>query len=176
MQYDWYNYFDVYTPEECKEIYSFLLDHKADAIDRATKLKKVDVSFHETKIAEPLIEKFLRNVEIANEEYFGFNLFGRPRTVNLNVYEKGMQYPMHRDSSGLGSARDLKLTAILNLSFEPYEGGDLMMSYDREILMEDLRITGNMIVFPTFLFHKVTPVTKGRRISLSAWFSGPNWR
>jgi PKHD-type hydroxylase len=176
MQYDWYNYHEVYTLDQCKAIYDHLLENKIVAVDRASKLKKVNVSVSETKTVEPMIERFLRNVEVANEEYFGFDLFGRPRTVNLNVYENGMHYPMHRDSAGLGSARDLKLTAILNLSFEPFSGGDLLLSYDREVMMEDVRVTGNMIVFPTFLFHKVTPVTKGRRISLSAWFSGPNWR
>ena len=32
---------------------------------------------------------------------------------------------------------------------------------------------GYMIVFPSFLAHKVEPVTEGERISLAMWFWGP---
>ena len=34
---------------------------------------------------------------------------------------------------------------------------------------------GTIIVFPSMLLHKVTPVTKGIRHSLVQWFSGPDF-
>jgi predicted 2-oxoglutarate/Fe(II)-dependent dioxygenase YbiX len=35
---------------------------------------------------------------------------------------------------------------------------------------------GMGIVFNSMLAHKVTPVTKGKRISLTYWAIGPNWK
>ena len=34
---------------------------------------------------------------------------------------------------------------------------------------------GAMILFPSFLLHKVSPVTKGTRNSLVGWVRGPNF-
>ena len=41
---------------------------------------------------------------------------------------------------------------------------------------KELRNRGTIIVFPSFLEHQVTPVTKGTRYSLVQWYSGPDWR
>jgi len=35
---------------------------------------------------------------------------------------------------------------------------------------------GSVLIFPSYINHKVSPVTKGIRRSLVAWFSGPRWR
>ena len=35
---------------------------------------------------------------------------------------------------------------------------------------------GTAIVFPSFIWHRVTPVTKGIRYSVVAWFLGPPLR
>jgi PKHD-type hydroxylase len=72
-----------------------------------------------------------------------------------------------------------KLSMVIQLS-DPseYEGGDLEIqplhlgAPDPAIL----RKQGNVIVFPSFLMHRVTPVTKGTRYSLVAWMEGPKWR
>jgi PKHD-type hydroxylase len=72
-----------------------------------------------------------------------------------------------------------KLSMVIQLS-DPseYEGGDLEIQTihlgppDPAVL----RKQGNVIVFPSFLMHRVTPVTKGTRYSLVAWMEGPKWR
>ena len=35
---------------------------------------------------------------------------------------------------------------------------------------------GSIIVFPSFMYHTVTPVEKGERYSIVAWVSGEPWR
>jgi PKHD-type hydroxylase len=35
---------------------------------------------------------------------------------------------------------------------------------------------GSVLCFPSFIQHSVSPVTRGTRKSLVAWFSGPRWR
>jgi PKHD-type hydroxylase len=35
---------------------------------------------------------------------------------------------------------------------------------------------GDALVFPSFLRHRVTPVSRGVRYSLVTWIEGPQWR
>jgi len=35
---------------------------------------------------------------------------------------------------------------------------------------------GKLLIFPSWFLHKVTPVTKGERISLSTWIKGPKFK
>jgi PKHD-type hydroxylase len=47
--------------------------------------------------------------------------------------------------------------------------------YDREPYKLD-RGRGTFLVFPSFMLHRVTPVTRGTRWSLVAWFGGKRWQ
>ena len=44
------------------------------------------------------------------------------------------------------------------------------------IKLEKLRIKGSAIIFPSYIYHQVTPVTKGERLSIVIWFNGEKWR
>ena len=63
----------------------------------------------------------------------------------------------------------LKISTIELSKSSDYEGGDLVFDYDRHP-MEKTR--GTIIIFPSNLYHEVTPVTKGERYSLVQWFKG----
>ena len=58
-----------------------------------------------------------------------------------------------------------------------YEGGDLRIvgGSDKHSFQSDTQ-KGSMTVFPSFLQHKVFPVTKGARRALVGWVYGPAWR
>jgi len=72
---------------------------------------------------------------------------------------------------------DRKLSMVIQLSDpDEYEGGNLELSHNEPPPAADLRKRGTIIVFPAFLKHRVTPVTKGIRHSLVAWMEGPKWR
>jgi predicted 2-oxoglutarate/Fe(II)-dependent dioxygenase YbiX len=145
-------------------------------LDRGTNQKKVNTLLIETNKIQHLLQRYFDTVEQSNEEHFGFKLYNRPRTINLNIYENdNNEYPYHNDAFPLGSSCDVKLTAILNLSPEPYIGGEFEIFDGKNSSIPDINQQGNMIVFPSSLYHRVKPVT-GKRISLSAWFVGPNWR
>jgi PKHD-type hydroxylase len=55
-----------------------------------------------------------------------------------------------------------------------YEGG-LFKIENQEIPLW-YREKGTVMVFPSYLRHRVEPVTRGVRRSLVAWFEGPRWR
>ena len=40
----------------------------------------------------------------------------------------------------------------------------------------EIRPQGSIIVFPSFIAHQVTPITKGTRYSLVLWCVGHPWR
>lgn len=104
-------------------------------------------------------------------------------------YGKGQFYDWHCDSFNLpyndptqkhyfNKIRKLSVTVSLNDGFE-YEGGDLEFRLNSTrpdkkdtIICEDARKKGSIIVFPSFVWHRVKPVTKGNRYSLVIWSLG----
>lgn len=113
-----------------------------------------------------------------NQTYFGFDLFQRNLydTCNLNVYDSSDQarYDFHIDTSNAQELNDIKLTAIANISTEPYEGGEFCIFHKgREQVIDEINEPGSIILFTSWIYHKVNPVTKGRRHSLSMFFTGP---
>ena len=77
-----------------------------------------------------------------------------------------------------------KVSVTINLSKpNDYEGGNLKFDFGdhhkglkRFYECKEIRPQGSIIVFPSFLFHQVTPVTSGNRYSLVMWCSGKPFR
>jgi PKHD-type hydroxylase len=118
-----------------------------------------------------------------NAEGFGYDLYERINDIQYTEYSysnKGT-YDWHIDMP-IGtpiSYRMRKLSIIIQLTdSSEYEGGDILfkISGKEETHPESFRQKGTLIAFPSFIMHKVTPVTKGTRNSLVTWFEGPNWR
>ena len=83
-----------------------------------------------------------------------------------------------------GKERKLSMTISLSDPSE-YEGGNLEFDFrnysnpnneeDRLNRMKEcteIRPKGSIVVFPSFVFHRVTPVTRGTRYSLVCWSVG----
>ena len=70
-----------------------------------------------------------------------------------------------------------KLSMTVNLT-DPatYDGGDLMFDFgsndEGKITAKEGREQGSVIVFPSFLYHCISPVTRGIRYSLVNWTLG----
>lgn len=103
-------------------------------------------------------------------------------------HQAGQFYKSHIDSCIAGwvdSQRKLSMTVQLTPPDE-YEGGDLLLFGDKNDMIlerpnflkniQQRREYGAAIIFPSFLEHEITPVTKGTRHSLVAWMQGPNWK
>jgi len=93
----------------------------------------------------------------------------------LGTKEIPVSYTRHNDY--IGKTRKLSVTVNLS-SQEEYEGGNLMFDFgehteiDRFHICEEAREQGSIIIFPSFVYHKVEPVTKGTRYSLVMWNLG----
>jgi PKHD-type hydroxylase len=178
MKWSWYNFYNVYSEDQCKVLYDKLSSNVNNSYkDRPALGKNVSTSLIETEVIQDDLKLFFNNVKHANEEYFGFRLFDKPQTVNLNEYDaQNNEYPYHRDGLEFGSASDIKLTAVLNISTESFTGGDFEIFDSKDVIIKEIAVTGNMLVFPSFMYHRVKPVISGKRVTISAWFTGPNWR
>jgi PKHD-type hydroxylase len=98
----------------------------------------------------------------------GYNL------IQIARYSEGNYYDWHLDI-GKKSSSTRKLSITVQLS-DPadYDGGELeLFSFTRK---KPTRNIGSIIVFPSFLTHRVAPVTRGVRWSLVAWVNGPPFR
>lgn len=113
-------------------------------------------------------------------------------SCQFTEYSKEQHYDWHCDSwtkpyndpnkkETLGKIRKLSVTVSLT-NPNDYEGGDLEFDfrnykYDKDKrktqqLCKEIRPRGSIVVFPSFVYHRVTPVTKGVRNSLVIWNLG----
>lgn len=118
-------------------------------------------------------------IDEANSNAFGVDVtYLRPLQFGTYREERLGHYSWHHDVFWeTDRPVQRKLTAVVMLS-DPntYEGGDLELDVPARPDPEKLRKRGTVIVFPSFVFHRVTPVTKGVRHTLVGWKEGPLWR
>lgn len=100
----------------------------------------------------------------------------KPDTLG-QVREKGGHLDWHMDI-GQGLVNRRKLATTVQLSHpDEYEGGDFQIWYGGEDGFITLpREKGDVLIFPTFYLHRVTPITKGERRALVYWTGGEPFR
>jgi predicted 2-oxoglutarate/Fe(II)-dependent dioxygenase YbiX len=126
----------------------------------------------------PLV-RIITEISRLNSELWYFDLTGfvPDDEAMLLTYRgtAGDHYDWHMDvGRGKSASRKLGFTVQLSASSE-YEGGDLefhAIPADRE----GFRRKGIILVFPSFLLHRVTPTTKGTRQVIVGWVHGPSFR
>ena len=102
---------------------------------------------------EWLYSKISDYAKTANREMWNFDVWG---------YQDSLQYT--------------KLSVVLQLSDpKEYEGGELQINVGGSILSVPKEL-GLICFFPSFLLHRVTPLTSGVRTSLVTWLCGANLR
>lgn len=87
--------------------------------------------------------------------------------------EAGGYFDGHYDvgKNPIQASRKLSISIQLTDPVE-YEGGDLEL-YN---IGPAPKQKGTVVIFPSFLMHRVSPVTKGIRESLIVWVSGPPFK
>lgn len=110
-----------------------------------------------------------------NHQRYNFDLMGFYQELQLAEYGKGDFFDWHLDF-GFGASSHRKLSISVQLTKEEeYEGGDLQFMINQNIVSAP-RKQGTVVVFPSFILHRVTPITKGFRRSIVGWISGPPYR
>ena len=127
-------------------------------------------------------------IQIANERASWNFQWDWSESCQYTEYKEGQFYDWHCDSNPVpydkpddlntnGKIRKLSMTLCLS-DPEDYEGGDLEFAFhdqdgDKQPkICEEIRPRGSLIIFPSFVWHRVKPVTKGIRHSLVCWSLG----
>ena len=110
-----------------------------------------------------------------NNKYFNFDIFGLNEGFQFTNYKAPSgKYGKHVDKSYNFPVRKLSISIQLT-NPEEYEGGELFL-YDGDdgVIME--KSQGSLIIFPSYVLHEVTPVTKGESNSLVTWVTGNQFK
>jgi predicted 2-oxoglutarate/Fe(II)-dependent dioxygenase YbiX len=152
-------------------------DLGAKGLDRET-LKNSDCyNVPHITVSKILGADFLDLIYQFNKDFFGYNLY--PQNYHqgflYNVYssDKKAEYKWHIDGVE-NSHTDMKLTILVDISLEPYEGGEFWVNAGNPYHAKEFTI-GTIMMLKSHVLHRVTPVTKGKRISLTHFMEGPRF-
>lgn len=105
-----------------------------------------------------------------------FTKYGVKQYYNWHCDQIGCHNSVNKTDNLNLNNKVRKLSVSINLS-DPneYDGGDLMLKQNgsnKNLTINEIKPQGSIAVFPSYVWHKVTPVTKGTRYSLVLWTSG----
>jgi hypothetical protein len=184
---------NLLSREECdcliKEIYgkyNFVESETYGGIDK--NVRSVKVAY----ITDEKIRKRFYNIILdLNKKYWNYDIHEdytiavEPLHLCLYLTEDKGHYTWHKDSiesTGCDHMRKLSFSLLLN-DKNSWSGGDLQihlgLSPNGNPLMGDtssLNSMGDMCVFTSSTYHRVTPVTRNHRLALVGFIRGKNFK
>lgn len=126
-----------------------------------------------------LWEKITNVIADVNCQFFKFDLTGCYEPIQLGIYKESDKghYDWHTDTSptDIHVPRKLSMSLLLSDPTE-FEGGELQVKTCNDEVQTLKMIKGRAWFFPSYMLHRVTPVTKGIRRSLVLWVGGPEFK
>tara|TARA_R110000822_G_scaffold50425_1_gene131607 strand:- start:3664 stop:4263 length:600 start_codon:yes stop_codon:yes gene_type:complete len=196
-KYKYWYFKNFVSPENCKKIVELGTSQKLGSatIGMQDDKGKTNKKIRDSKITwlkdQWIYNIFNQAVNYANEKS-GWNFdTDWNESIQFTTYKKKGFYNWHYDIfhktledknvNFNNKQRKLSMTCLLN-DPKDYEGGNFMFQWveDHGKLIKhkvkELNTVGSIIVFPSFLNHKVEPVTKGTRYSAVMWRIGPAFK
>lgn len=120
-------------------------------------------------------ERLAAIVRTLNDRSFHFDLRGFFEAPQFLVYRdrEGGHYDWHIDL-GREAPRILSLTIQLTDAAR-YEGCELQFNIGRQTISTP-KGRGTVVGFPSYMVHRVTPITSGVRKAIVAWITGPEFK
>ena len=141
------------------------------------------LSFHTwTQETGWIFDRLLNRLADMNNRWYGFELNGF-ESFQYTVYHasEAGKYDWHMDLCmgpdclpvGMIEPRKLSMTLLLN---DDFKGGEFQIHTGREDEATTVEMKkGRVIIFPSWVVHRVKPVTEGVRRSLVVWITGPKF-
>jgi len=128
---------------------------------------------------ESIWNKIISAAATVNAEYFHYDLTGCYEPLQLGVYHASDHghYNWHTDANpdDINVPRKLSMALLLSDPTE-FDGGALEFKvHDDQAIAAPPR-RGRAWFFPSYVLHRVTPVTRGHRRSAVLWMGGPAFR
>lgn len=148
--------------EHCERSVGFECE-EADGLDR-----KTETSFLHPDGMEWVYQKLA--ALFARENVWNFALTAITEPFRIYKYGVGAYRGDHSDVDYTTSDHS-KITAVVQLvSSRSWSGGRLCVGSAGPVPKLE---KGDCVLFPSFSVHEVTPVTRGTRVTLTAWAAGP---
>lgn len=128
--------------------------------------------------ADWVMDRIIEVLREANREVFRFDIDGFDESAQVARYgaEREGHFDWHSDIGDGRLAARRKVTMVVQLSDpQDYTGGTLQIM-PSAMTVDAPRDKGSATLFPSYLLHRVTPVTSGARHSLTIWAHGPAFR
>ena len=191
-QYAYFN--DVFTKDELKKIIE--ISNEISLVDgevgdgtiglRVSKINHQTLNENNKWIFDRLNQLIMHcNWEFFNSDLTGYEFY---QYAEYHAEDVG-HYDYHVDivfgdgnlqGSTLGfETRKLSMSLLLNEPGVDFDGGEFYVKVsgsDGEVPPQIEFKSGTAILFPSWLMHRVAPVTKGIRKSLTIWVTGPKFR
>jgi predicted 2-oxoglutarate/Fe(II)-dependent dioxygenase YbiX len=171
-----------------KSSYSKALTRKSDLTEekKNDNVRNTDIAWSNDQYLYDLFCPFVHNANKQAGWKYDLDWF---ETVQIAKYKKNQHYSWHRDGAGdhfgvypkgentEGKVRKISLVACLS---NGYVGGDLELALqeqdkENEILHPEISV-GDVIVFPSYVFHRSTSISKGTKYSAAMWCLGPPFK
>ncbi len=173
----------VFDTDECSKIVRLAEDQwfadgglvrgEQDGAIRRSRITWLDESS-----ADWVFNRVVETVIDANRTHFGFDLVEFAERMQIARYDAQHRghFDWHIDIGDGAFAKRRKLSFVIQLTTpEAYEGGDLELNATGWPKTASQNL-GSAVLFPSFIPHRVTPVTRGHRYSLTKWIHGPPFR
>ena len=127
-----------------------------------------------------LYDKMMSMIVEANNALWKFDLHSALDSIQYTEYYdvQDGHYDWHQDiGPGHLSTRKISITVQLS-DTDDYEGGDLEYFRGGDISNAEKapRGKGVVFIFPSYMMHRVAPVTKGTRRSFVLWVGGSHYK
>lgn len=171
-----------FTEQECTTLIDYcktlVFDYQKNGMDKVV-TELINAKCAVSSITNQSLYERLRKLIIdVNQSCWSFHLydFGEPLKFMEYSEEYNGFFGIHTDFNPETITKFRKLTVVIQLTDEDcYEGGDLIIQcYEKEVVAS--RKKGTVIIFPSFLLHRITPVIKGVRHSMVSFVYGPPFR
>jgi PKHD-type hydroxylase len=169
----------VFSREECKKIIAMQGNTKSSEVSFTENTGGVDKAFRSSVTKQLfykpenkwLSDKLASVITQVNKTYYNF-LVNNITGFHVLEYNKDDFFSWHQDI-GPGNTSNRKISIIIFLS-DPrdYKGGQLKWIPDTGEIKKNPE-QGTVLVFPSYVPHKVEKIESGRRYSLVAWATGP---
>ena len=180
-----------YTDEELEKLKAYCVKEgteRAMVVSESGKAFKSNIRPCNTKFhyyndeLSWFFEKTAELIETMNDNFYQFDVWGFEGFQYTEYAQKDDRYGYHMDMitgdnvpDNLRATRKLSFVLMLSDSNE-YTGGQFDFSVSEENLIVPEQKKGRVLVFPSFMLHRVNPVTSGVRKSIVIWVTGPKFK
>ena len=194
---------NTFTPDECQQIINTALNDwdqresmiQRDEVGKIEQNFKEDFDYRNTTLFIPkkpdewLFNKILTAIMAFNQSESGYNFdvrglaeppnVMRYRAPDLDPNNKPGKYDWHMDvgPGPVPSMRKISYSILLNPG--EYEGGELCFHIGRNTDphpgQTEASAMGNIVLFPSYMVHRVLPMTKGTRYAIVGWAHGSSF-